>query len=109
MPRVRRQLAQRFGADEEAVHDWGRCFLGEGAASLEGHLSRDAQTGRFCHGDAPGMADICLHSLRAGADMFGLDLSPWPTVKRIADACHAVEAFAAAHPLRQPGAPQKVA
>lgn len=107
VPRVRRQLAQRFGADEEAEHDWCRFFIGEGAASLEGHLSRDAETRRFCHGDAPGMADICLYSLRAGADMFGLDLSPWPTVKRIADNCHALEAFAAAHPLRQPGAPRK--
>jgi len=109
VPRVRRQLAERFGADDAAVHEWGCHFIGEGAASLEGHLARDTQTGRFCHGDAPGMADICLYSLKAGADMFGLDLAPWPTVLRIAAACHALPAFAAAHPLAQPGAPQKPA
>jgi maleylacetoacetate isomerase len=107
VPRVRKQLAQRYGADEESVHEWGRHFIGEGAASLEGHLARDAQTGRFCHGDAPGLADICLYSLKAGADMFGLDLAPWPTLKRVAGACEALEAFSAAHPLRQPGAPKK--
>jgi hypothetical protein len=35
-----------------------------------------------------------------------LDLAPFPTVRRIVDACMQNDAFARAHPLRQPGAPQ---
>lgn len=102
VPRVRNELARRYGAED--VEDWGRHWIGQGAAALEGHLARDAQTGAFCHGDTPGMADICLASLAAGADMFGLDLAPWPVVHGIATRCAAIEAFAAAHPRRQPGA-----
>ena len=101
VPRVRAELARRFGADEEAVRSWVQHFVVEGATSLEGHLSRDAATGEFCHGDVPGMADICLFSLKAQADMFGVDLAPWPTVAQIAARCAGIEAFAAAHPARQ--------
>ncbi len=107
VPRVRRALAERFGADEASVHDWCRHWIGQGAGALEGHLARDPQTGAFCHGDTPGMADICLFSLKAGADMFGVDLAPWPTLAGIAARCGGIEAFAAAHPLRQPGAPHR--
>lgn len=107
VPRVRRALTERFGAEEAAVADWARHWIAEGAAGLEGHLARDAETGAFCHGDAPGMADICLSSLAVGAELFRLDISPWPVVAGIAARCAAIEAFAAAHPLRQPGAPHR--
>ncbi len=105
VPRVRRALAERFGADEPAIADWARHWVGQGAAALEGHLARDPETGAFCHGDTPGMADICLFSLAASAGLFRLDLSPFPVVAGIAARCAAIEAFAAAQPLRQPGAP----
>jgi maleylacetoacetate isomerase len=51
------------------------------------------------------MADICLVSHAAGAGFFNVDVAPYPTVKRIAETCMAIDAFAKAHPLRQPGAP----
>ena len=61
--------------------------------------------GPFCAGGAPGMADACLASHVAGAERFGVDLQPYPAVRRIQAACMALPAFADAHPLRQPGAP----
>ncbi len=51
------------------------------------------------------MADICLASQAAGAGFFKVDTAPYPTVKRIAATCMALDAFARAHPLKQPGAP----
>jgi len=107
VPRVRSELAQRFGADERAVQNWVQHFIMEGATSLEGHLCREAETGEFCHGNVSGLADICLFSLKAQADMFEVDLTPWPTVRRIAARCAEIEAFASSHPTRQPGAPHR--
>ena len=75
---------------------------------MEGHLSRDKETGTFAHRDSVTMADLCLVSQAAGAGFFNVDTAPFPTVKRIAAACMALEPFAKAHPLKQPGAPASV-
>jgi len=50
-------------------------------------------------------SDICLASQAAGATFFKVDLGPFPNFKRVLDACMANDAFARAHPLKQPGAP----
>jgi maleylacetoacetate isomerase len=105
VPRVRNFMEQELHLDEAARMRWIRHWIGEGLAALEGHLSRDKETGRFAHRDAVTMADICLASHVAGAGFFNVDVAPFPTVKRIADACMAIDAFAQAHPLKQPGAP----
>ena len=44
----------------------------------------------------------------AGANFFKVDLAPFPIFKRVVDNCMANEAFARAHPLKQPGAPASV-
>ena len=105
VPRVRSYLEKEFGLDEAARLKWIRHWFDEGLRILEEHLSRDSQTGKFCHGDAVTIADLCLVSHVVGAQVFGCDVGPHPTVKRIADACLAMEAFAKAHPRKQPGAP----
>jgi glutathione S-transferase len=72
---------------------------------MEGHLARDKETGVFAHGDTVTMADICVAAQVAGAGFFGVEVGRYPTVKRIAQSCFAIDAFAKAHPLKQPGAP----
>jgi len=70
--------------------------------AVESLLSRDGRTGRFCFGDGPTIADICLFAHLTSAKMlYGCELDPYPTVKRIHAACEQVEAFALAHPNRQ--------
>ena len=73
--------------------------------ALETHLSGSTETGQFCHGDQVTVADICLAGNAVGAAYFKCDLTPYPTVKRIVDRCWQNDAFARAHPLKQPGAP----
>src|SRR5262245_4782643 len=105
VPRVRNFFEQELHLDEPLRMKWIRHWINEGLAALEGHLSRDKETGKFAHGDMVTMADICLASHVAGSGFFNVDVAPYPTVKRIAETCMALEAFAKAHPLKQPGAP----
>jgi maleylacetoacetate isomerase len=108
VPRVRNFMEHELKLDEAARMNWIRHWIDEGLAALEGHLSRDKETGTFAHGDAVTMADICLVSQAAGAGFFQVDTAPYPTVKRIAEACLGLDPFARAHPLKQPGAPASV-
>lgn len=106
VPRVRNYLEHELKLDEPQRVKWIRHWFEEALKAIETHLSRDRETGRFCHGDEPTIADICVVGHTVGARLFQCDLKPYPTLGRIVDTCLQIEAFAAAHPLKQPGAPQ---
>ena len=105
VPRVRRYLAETVGLDEAGRTAWIRHWFSEGLRIGEARLAAEPETGTFCHGETPSMADLCLMSQAMGARGFGIDLARYPTIARIVDACLACEAFARALPLRQKGAP----
>jgi len=105
VPRIRNYLEHELKLDEPTRLKWIRHWSNEALAALETHLSRDKQTGRYCHGDQVTMADICLVTHAVGAKLFEVDLKPYPTVTRIVDECLKIDAFSRAHPLKQPGAP----
>jgi maleylacetoacetate isomerase/maleylpyruvate isomerase len=109
VPRVRNFLEHELKLDEPTRLRWIRHWITEALVALETHLARDPQTGRYCYGETVTLADICLVSQAVGARLFNVDLAPYPTVARIVDACLAQDAFARAHPLKQPGAPASVA
>ena len=104
-PRVRRYLAETLGIDEAGRTGWIRHWFREGLLQGEARLAGDPATGRFCHGDAPTIADLCLVSQAMGARGFKVETADLPTVHRIVEACLTIDAFARALPLRQPGAP----
>ncbi|MDB5362544.1 MAG: maleylacetoacetate isomerase, partial [Rhodospirillales bacterium] len=64
-------------------------------------LGGSDQTGRFCHGDEPTLADICLVPQVVNSQNFKLDLAPYPTIRRIHEACLGLEAFERALPKNQ--------
>ena len=105
VPRVRKYLGQELKASEQQVIGWARHWQRLGLDAYETLLSRDAATGAFCHGDAPGLADICLVSHCTGVQMYGATIDGHPTVKRIFERCMTDDRFASAHPKRQPDAP----
>lgn len=105
VPRIRRYLAEAMQVDEPDRTAWIRHWLREGLVLGERRLAQDPQTGRFCHGDALTLADLCLMSHHAAAQGFGADLSELPVVSRIVAACLERDEIARAHPRRQPGAP----
>jgi maleylacetoacetate isomerase len=104
-PRVRRYLADTLRIDDAGRTEWIRHWFREGLAQGEARLAGDPATGRFCHGDAPTIADLCLVSQAMGARGFMVETADLPTVHRIVEACLTIDAFARAAPLRQPGAP----
>jgi maleylacetoacetate isomerase len=99
--RVLRYLVKQAGLSEEAKNAWYAHWVNEGFAALETELAGSSATGRFCHGDAPTIADCVLVPQVFNASRFGIDLTPYPTIMRIDAACQAVPAFAAAHPSKQ--------
>lgn len=105
VPRVREYLAEEFKVDEAGVMKWAQHWHKAALGALERHLSTGKDTGTFCQGDTITLADICLASQVAGANFFKVDLAPYPTVARIGAECMKNDAFARAHPLKQPGAP----
>ena len=109
VPRVRNFMEHELKLDEPTREKWIRHWIGEGLAAMEGHLSRDKETGKYAHGDAVTMADICVAAQVTGAGFFKVDVSAYPTVMRIATSCMELPAFAKAHPLKQPGAPSSLA
>jgi maleylacetoacetate isomerase len=106
VPRVRRYLADVVGVDDDGRTAWIKHWFREGLVQGEARLANDPATGRFCHGDTPTIADLCLVSHVFGAKGFEVDTADLPTVERIFDACLALDAFAKAAPMRQPGAPR---
>jgi maleylacetoacetate isomerase len=102
--RVMQYLSHELTADEAARECWTTHWMLQGFAALEAQLAGSPATGRFCHGDAPGLADCCLVPQLYNARRFNIDLAAWPSLQRIEQACLALPAFAAARPEAQPDA-----
>lgn len=102
--RILTMLRSRFGADDAAVAEWFRHWVDETFQPLEAILASDGKAGRFCHGDSPTLADLCIFAQVANNGRFGVDMSRYPTIGRIYEACMEIPAFAEAAPGKQPDA-----
>jgi maleylpyruvate isomerase len=102
--RVLKHLKNVLGLDQAARDAWCRHWMEEGFRALEARLAGESETGRFCHGDTPTLADVCLVPQVVSAERWATDLSPYPTVRRIRAACMELDAFVRAMPANQPDA-----
>jgi maleylacetoacetate isomerase len=105
VPRVREYLEHELRLDEPTRLRWIHTWIGAALQAIEANLAASKETGRYCHGETVTIADICVVSQAVGANYYKYDLAPFPTARRIVDECMKSDAFALAHPLRQPGAP----
>jgi len=71
---------------------------------METLLTEHPASGRFCYGEMPTVADICLVTQVTPAKTFNCPLDPYPRMMRVYETCMAIPAFADAHPARQPDA-----
>jgi maleylacetoacetate isomerase len=92
--RVLRYLVRDLKVAEDDKNRWYRHWVETGLATVERQLVASPATGRFCHGDAPTLADVTLVPQIHNAQRFECRLDHVPTVMRIHDACMALDALA---------------
>ena len=100
--RVLRHLGREIGLDEAARNDWYRHWVENGLEALERRLVREPQTGIFCHGDHPTLADCVLVPQIFNARRVDTRFERIPTVMRVFEACMALPAFQRAQPSSCP-------
>ncbi|WP_282298298.1 maleylacetoacetate isomerase [Stenotrophomonas sp. PS02289] len=102
--RVMQFFSDTWNVPQSEREDWTRHWIQLGFEAMERMLVESVETGRFCHGDTPTLADCCLVPQLYNARRFNVDLEPYPTLVRIEAACLALPAFEAARPENQPDA-----
>jgi maleylacetoacetate isomerase len=102
VPRVRNHLAKTFGADANAIENWGRHWTMEGILTYERLLATRAPA-PFALGAQLGLADICIAGQVVGAHFLKIDLDAFPIVAALAERCFKIPEFAISHPFEQSG------
>ena len=102
--RVLFYIRDHFDADEEQQAAWFRHWATSAFDALEHRLAAEPETGTFCHGDTPSLADLCLAGQVINNQRFDVPLSPYQNIQRIFGACMEIPAFEQASPQHQPDA-----
>ena len=102
--RVLKHVRKTYGLDEEGVNAWYRHWIAEGFGMMEAHVVANGLSGRYCLRDALTMADCCVVPQVFNAQRFDCDLSAYPRVMAIHEACMSLPAVLAALPSAQPDA-----
>ena len=104
--RVLQYVKREYNQSEEQVNRWAQHWINLGLAALEQMIVPQPRRGRFCFGDTPTLADICLVPQLGNARRYGCDLSRYPAIMEIEKNCMILPAFADAAPEKQPDAEQ---
>jgi maleylacetoacetate isomerase len=102
--RVLRYLQRELKVSDDDKDRWYRHWVETGLDVVERGLAGDPRTGRFCHGDEPGLADCVLVPQIFNARRMNCRVDHVSTVMRIFDACMAEPAFASTQPSACPDA-----
>jgi maleylpyruvate isomerase len=100
--RVLDKLTADYHADERARAAWARHWIEQGLPLIEQRLQ--SSPGRYCHGDTPTLADICLAAQLFNARRFAVDLTAFPLIAKVDAALSELAAFRDAAPQNQPDA-----
>jgi len=100
--RVLQHLMHTYGVTQAQTDDWYRHWVSQGLLAIEQMVK--PKSGKFCFGNEPGLADVCLVPQLSNARRVNTDLSNMPTLVRIEQNCLALEAFQRAAPDAQPDA-----
>ena len=90
-------VMQRTGGGDKVRSEWMQHYIRKGLVAFEEKLG-DGKSGKFCHGDAPTMADICLVPQIYNANRWGAETADLAGINAIVENCATLEPFAAAHP-----------
>ncbi|MCW2248846.1 maleylpyruvate isomerase [Azospirillum fermentarium] len=102
--KVLNHLRDAFGIDDAGRQRWYAHWIAEGLTAVEALLAASPDTGPFCHGASPTIADIVLVPQVFNAQRMDCPLDAYPTIRTIVERCRALPAFHDAEPARQPDA-----
>ena len=100
--RVLNYVKATYNQTDAQVNQWAQHWIELGLTALEAMIDAQRKRGKFCVGDTPTLADICLIPQLGNARRYGCDLSKYPTILEIEKSCMALPAFADAAPEKQP-------
>jgi maleylacetoacetate isomerase len=100
--RVLKYLVGPLKVSEDDKNRWYRHWVETGLEVVERQLA--AQPARFCHGETPTVADICLVPQIFNAQRFECRTDHVPNVMRVFGACMALDAFEQTRPEKCPDA-----
>jgi maleylacetoacetate isomerase len=101
VPRIRNYMTEVLKLDEAQKLAWIQHWLATGLAAMEQLLVERKSAGKFCYGDTPTVADICLVTQVTPGQLFKCKLDLYPKVMGVYEAVMAIPAFANAHPRKQ--------
>jgi maleylpyruvate isomerase len=93
---------RELGVADDKVTEWAAWANREGLMACEKLIA--SESGPFCFGEVPTIADLCLVPQLGNARRFGVDVSVFPRLLKAEAACKAIPAFADAAPDKQPDA-----
>jgi maleylacetoacetate isomerase len=102
--RVLNYVKATYNQTDAQVNQWAQHWIDLGLSALEQMIVTQAKLGKYCIGDTPTLADICLVPQLGNARRYGCDLAKYPTILEIEKNCMALPSFANAAPEQQPDA-----
>lgn len=102
--RVLTYVKKEYNQTDEQVNRWAQHWIDLGLSALEEMLAAQQKRGKYCWGDAPTLADICLVPQLGNARRYGCDLSRYPNILAVEKNCMVLPAFIDAAPEKQPDA-----
>jgi maleylacetoacetate isomerase len=102
--RVLNYVKSSYNQTDDQVNRWARHWIDVGLIALEQMIAAQPNRGKFCFGNTPTLADICLIPQLSNARRYGCDLSQYPSILSIDGNCMSLPAFADAAPEKQPDA-----
>ena len=96
--RVLNYLKKELNITDDKKNTWYQHWIAKGLSALEKQLTFSKQSGYFCFGNSPTLADICLIPQLYNAKRFSCDLTPYPILMKIDSYCQTQQAFINAMP-----------
>ena len=102
--RVLNYVKANYNQSDEQVNRWAQHWIDLGLDALQQMIVAQSKRGKFCYGESPTLADICLIPQLGNARRYGCELAKFPAILEIEKNCNALEAFVNAAPEKQPDA-----
>ena len=102
--RVLNYVKATYHQNNEEVNRWAQHWIDLGLGALQEMIIAQPKRGKFCFGNAPTLADVCLIPQLGNARRYGCDLANFPVILEIEKNCNVLPAFANAAPEKQPDA-----